>query len=494
MSSVFHISKSLRFLLYGANVYSEKLYDALSGAGYEVAALFDRRHEDLKGQYPVPVYGLSSHPFGERNKEDYCVVIMLQNAMQHEAVAVEFLRQGFHKILYVPMRSRLDEETALRLRFQYNMLLEDQFQLLRDIPLIDEDMFQPEIDERHSIVRDEGAFKIVWCPTEILYTNPPGRCKEAAVRLYANAPLFSYFPYLDLFEYLEGRREGGRQYLREYGVNSCKYQHSLTDVGVVLQRKQLLEIYKDALNQGMDFFISSAPLAEWNAQSGVFNLLEGQHRALFLAMREFRYIPIRVSQSDYEKWNCPHEDKELQARLKTGSERPHILHPKYHKINEGSDRNDLLLLEQIQSYMGGAMEPGRELLEGKTVLDLSGTWGYYARSALRMRARRAAVYVPEGKELAGEIGALEGFPGVELLERWDGEAAYHTLFVLGALADAGEKELWIARCARACREECFVTVRDAGELELWKMRFPEARSLRKLFDRGRTVELYALRK
>ncbi len=498
VKSTFSFSKDLQVILYGANVCAERLSRLLFDAGYRVAAVLDRRYAELESACSAPVYGLEDHPFMALDKAGLCVVITLQNAMQHEPIALELLRQGFHKILFVPMKSRLEEQTAQTLRFQYNLLLAGEFQMLKEVPVIEEAVIRPEIDTGRAVIREEGGLKIIWCPAELLYTNPPRLCAEPAIRRYANVPLHSYYPYVSLFEYLRGMRSGVQQYLDEYGVNSCKYKTPLTNTEVVLQRKRLLEIYKDALNRGMDFFISSAPPAEWNAQYKVFNLLEGQHRSLFLAMEGFRYIPIRVSQRDFEEWNRPCPDAGFPNWTDNSEESPHVLHPRYHWINENSDRNDLLQLESIQEYLGGAGSDCQGMLEGRAVLDLSGTCGYYARNALRMRAERAVLYAPEGKGTAQIIHALEGFKGLLTVDNWSEAAkeAYHVLFAMSALMDLplDQKRLWMERCDRICLDKCFVIVKDMAEAEAWKTFFSRVETLRPMFARGETAVLCVLRK
>lgn len=498
METTFGLSQELRLILYGVNAYSKSMYHRLVDAGYTVVAYFDRRYRELKGKCPVPVYGLSDHPFAEADKDCFCVLIMLQNAMQHESIAMELSQQGFHKIFFVPMRSRLEEKTAQMLRFQYNLLLTGQFQLLREVPLFREEAVRMEIDDAHAIIKEEGAWKIVWCPAELLYTNPLRLCREAATQRYANVPLYSYYPYVSMFEYLQGLGGEKGQYLDEYGVNSCKYTNSLTNTAVLLQRKELLELYQDALNSGMDFFISSAPPAEWNERFRVFNLLEGQHRSLFLMMNGFRRIPIRVSVSDFEIWSGISPGKEAVNSLLKDWKGLHILHPKYNWVNQSSDRNDLLQLESIQKYLGGARETWRGLLEGKSVLDLSGTYGYFARNSLRMKAEEAVLYAPEGRETAEELHVLEGFSGIMTVDDWGEvpEKFYHSLFVMNGLAGLSpeKREAWIDQCGHLCLENCYVTVQNSAELESWGRCFVEAEELRTLFDQGRTVRLYVFRK
>lgn len=491
MEGTFCFTKELRLILYGVNFVSEGLYHTLKDAGYHVEAFFDRRHRELDGQYPVPVCALSEDPFESEEKDGFCVAILLQNAMQHESIARKFLKRGYRRILFAPMSGGLQDEMAEALRKAYNLLLEGEYQELRDIPILHEDLFEQEAAALHSVIREEGDHLVVWVPVELLRSGLDFLEYPESI----NIPLSAYTHYLELFQYLQGEGGDCQIYLERWEALRYKFPNSYTDKDFLMQRKQLLETYMTELNKGMNFFTSSAATAVWNDELKALNLVDGHHRSVFLLMQGFRYIPVRITREDFQKWNLACRSERLNACLSNGGKRPHILHPGYKKICEISDRTDLLQLQSIQRYMAVRRDTW---LEGMSVLDLSGTYGYFARNALRMRASRASLYAPEGKELAREIHALEGLPGVETLDEWDeaGKTAYHTLFVLSALADmpTEEKRLWIERCARICREECFADIQDPAELELWKRHFPEAQSLRKLFDRGRVAELYVLRK
>ena len=491
MARTFCFSKELQIILYGVSAASEHMYRTLRQEGYHVAAFFDRRYQELEGRYPIPVYAVSDNPYGESEKDGFCVVILLQNAMQHEGIAREFLKEGYRKILFSPMSGGLNGKTAAMFRDQYNLLLTGQFQELKRIPLLHEELFEQEVDTGHSIIRREGDSFVVWCPAELLYSGRAFPEHPA----YAGIPLSAHMPYLELFQHLQGDRDGCTAYLEVWGVHRCKFPNAYTDADILAQRKRLLEIYKNELNKGMEFFISSAAIAEWDGERKVFNLIDGHHRSVFLLMQDFRYVPLRISKTDFAGWNAFGPGEAVQAHLDHNGKRLPILHPKYKKVNEASDRNALLQLEAIQRYIAADRD---SWMEGRTVLDLSGTYGYYARNALRMRAERAVLYAPEGTEAARELHMLEGFPDIGTVDGWERAAGeeYHTLFVLNALADMAPdgKEMWVDRCARLCLEECFVTVGEPAELALWERRFTEARELRVLFDGKRTVRLYALRK
>lgn len=493
MGDTFCFSKDLKIILYGVNAISRKIYGSLKKAGYHVAAFFDKRYKELKDQCPIPVYELSDNPYIHLEKDNLCVIILLQNAMQHEKIAESLLRQGYQKILFAPVGSRLQRETEIAYRILYNIFLSEQFDDLIEIPLFQEKLFQRRISVQHSIIREDGNCIVVWCPIELLYTGHKNLSSDTAQ--YANIPIVSILPYNELFHYLQGNETACTSYLNKFGVHSYLFPTRYTDVDVLIQRKQLLEIYSAELNYGMDFFISSAPMSIWNSAYRVFNLIDGHHRCSFLAMQGFRFLPIRISKSDLSEWDIS-DPAGAQLDLLIGVGKAlSILHPKYKLIHETADRNNLLQLESIQNYL---ITNRNTWFENQSVLDASDTYGYYARNALRMRATRAISLVRGRKEVTQIIHTLEGFPYAPILDNWDTAAKemYDAIFVLNALADLPlpEKELWIDRYADACQGECFVTMREAREMGLWKRHFSEIHKMRNLFDRGELVGLYVLKK
>lgn len=490
MGDTFCFSKDLKIILYGVNAISRRIYGSLEKAGYHVVAFFDKRYEELKDQCPIPVYELSDNPYIDSEKDHFCVIILLQNAMQHMQVAAAFLEQGYHKILFSPMGSRLSRDMEMMYRIQNNILQLEQFGELTQIPVFRRELFQERISINHSVIREEGNYLTVWCPAELLYS---GREKLPSPQAdCANIPVMSLAPYLQMFRYLQGDKAECMPYLDRF--RSC-FPSQYTDADILAQRKRLLEIYRAELNYGMDFFISSAPVAKWNEDLRVFNLTDGHHRCSFLLMQGFRYVPIRVSATDFGIWNLSAPVTPLDDFLNEPEESLSILHPKYKRVNESADQNQLLQIESIQNYLFMDRDTW---FENQTILDASDTYGYFARNALRMRASKAVSFVYGKENTVRMIDSLEGFPHISIFNDWDAVAkeTYHTLFILNALADRPlhEKEQWINKYADLCQRECFVIMQEVAEVELWKQRFSEIRGIRNLFDRGELMRLYVLKK
>ena len=134
---------------------------------------------------------------------------------------------------------------------------------------------------------------------DMIYTNPIEYTKgRRNLEIYADVPLISYLPYYNMFDYFSGTEEGSiEEYLQDYGINSCNYNHTHTNESIIVQRAELYEIWNAHFQNGIQFFMSSAPLAKLNSK-GYFNLLEGQHRSLFLVRKGIYQLPIRISQED----------------------------------------------------------------------------------------------------------------------------------------------------------------------------------------------------
>lgn len=482
MNKTFDFSKELQIILYGVNVYTEELCQNLLEEGYQIKAIFDRRYKELVHLDSVRVYSMDNNPFLKEDKSEYCVIIMLQNAMQHERIARELVKYGYTKILFIPMNTDINHTLANKLRYCYNAVLLHQYSKVIKVPITEQKIFEQKLLNKYSIIKREGEFCIVWLPAEIIYTNPLSRTKDnPKLAKYANVPLMAYFPYVKLFQYLQGNKDASLQYLDEYGKNSCKYENSFTDREIVIQRNRLLEIYAEQLNYGMGFFIASAPLAEWNAQEAVFNLLEGQHRSLFLLMHNLRYIPIRITVRDYEIWKASHVQNKLGRELKGLPAIP-ILNPAFKKINEGQNRSIYDELQGIQQFLDYKM------LKKIRVLDISCTYGYFARNAARMQAMSVDSYITGEWNIEDTINEAEGITVIQPIDDITlvAERTYDTIFIIENIEMVKKIPL-----SNMCQRECFIIVKSLSEKKLCDELLPEFKyqHIKNIIITGQMAEL-----
>lgn len=290
----FEWNNKLKVMIYGVNDYSMHLVDLLKRAGFEVIAFIDRRAKELGSVLGVMVYELDDS-FIEIEDPDRCAIIMLQNAMQHDGIAADLHGKGIEKIVYVPMHPKANSEYICEMTRIYNAFLIGDFGWVRRVPC-----YQPECPiAAERLDTEDGLYCTIEVGADLVYT----RMNEHAP--YADVPLMSFAPFRMLFEYMaaECHVDFPKEYLAQWGVNSCNYANPYTDDGIVRQRGELYELWCEHFNEGMEFFRASAPLAEWNAK-GYFNLCEGQHRTMFLIVKGVRHVPLRVSKSDYGRWKA----------------------------------------------------------------------------------------------------------------------------------------------------------------------------------------------
>ena len=390
MEKISFFNSKSQIILYGVNQYSRKLSQDLLKNKYEVLAYFDIRYKELDRIEDTPVYCLNDNPFQNISKEHIVLIIMLQNALQHDKIVKDAINQGFRKILFLPMSSVFSKTLADTMRYNYNKLLAGQFDKINKLPLMNIEMFEPKMSDKDTVIKREGNQLIVWMPVELIYSNPKDKLNNDLKLLrYADVPIAAYYPYMQLFYFLKGKKVNSDQYFDEYGKNSCHYSNDFTNYDILIQRSELYMVYKRELNEGMDFFKSSAPVARYNSK-GYFNLLEGQHRCVFLVQEQFSYIPIRISITDYTIWKAKNKVKILVDYLKLIQvkelnmplENPYFksLSSKFQMISSES-------LICLQEFLGSNM------MKNCSVLDFTDFQGYYSRNAARMNAE--SIYLCE---------------------------------------------------------------------------------------------------
>lgn len=424
--SYYNWNNKLKVAIYGINSYSQMLAARLHEMNFSVCAYIDRRAKEVRSIDGVPVYDMQD-AFFETVDDNVCTVIMLQNAMQHDEIANELFQKGIHKIIFVPMGLQYNEQYASLLREIYNSILIGDFESINAVPYYDS-LIQSFRKKWDNIICEETRnFLIVRVMADIVYTNPREAVKgRENLMQYADMPLIAYRPYNEMFTYYWGGVQDGdiTEYLNDYGVNSCTYTHTFTDNKIILQREQLYELWNEHFQNGIDFFISSAPLAKWN-QNGYFNLLEGQHRTLFLLKKGVYYLPIRITRADWDKWRnervfCRMEDTRKKLILTIPIQNPYFQNNVFY--NKISLIESMLLIQQNLS---------KELYFEKTVLSCDTLLGYYGFNLRRMGASEVTVYVDDSKKAAVEyLSDLYGLKTVNFCSSIDWKEIYRFALIL----------------------------------------------------------------
>ena len=410
--NTYELNQTNDIYLYGINSYAKGQLEMLDKAGYNVKALIDQRAGEAEEYCGCSVVNKAVFLEVNQNNSNAVVVIMLQNAMQHDNLALEFMKNGISKVLFVPMNGLVHRKYAAKLRHDYNRFLFGQYGLLQDLLCVQDVLYEKKWGDLGTLIQRDEDMLTAWVPVELLYTNPLEAVKgKKAQEEYSDIPIGAYKPYVDMIRYIEHGEGDMQQYLKEYGVNSCGYRNLFDDKTVLLQRKRLLDIYHTELNYGMDFFISSAPLVKWNDR-GFFNLMEGQHRSIWLMLNGIRRIPVRMDNEDYSKWGNESSASKLYSYLLDEAVEC-LTAPFSNPFLRGFPANDEMLVEKklltIQEYLGVKM------LKGKRILDISPYQGYFGRNAVRMGAQNVTILEIAHKELIELLNASASMEDIEVV-------------------------------------------------------------------------------
>ena len=289
----YSITQENSIVLYGFNQYTKLHIKKLLENGYSVKAIIDKRANELNSYYGIQFIESIENL---ENPADVCVFIMLQNALQHYEIAKELYENGVGRILFVPMSRKVqDHNLENELIMKYNDMLLGNYEKLVGIPICKEIFKESDIPFVETKI-DLGDGVVAFVPVEMIFTTriePEG---------YDNIPISAFQPYHDLIHLFCGKDTDISEYMRLFGMPDCKNLNQIDRNAVLDKRKALIDYFEYEINRGMDYFVASAPVAEWN-ETGYFNLKEGQHRSVYLLNRNLRKIPVRITKGELDNAN-----------------------------------------------------------------------------------------------------------------------------------------------------------------------------------------------
>lgn len=285
MRKTFDLTHNSKILIYGCGNMGRNIAHELILQSYNVVEFIDRNASQIKSWNHIPVIDFKQMADIE-NINEHIVLVVLHNGMSHESVAFECYQYGIINIVYLAMHVSRSYEDRYAMRRIYKYLCSYQFELIKKVPVYEmfgDNIKSPKIID---IYAGEVAF---WCPIEKInaasVVAPNDICK-----------IKDFTPYANFFRWLKGEDVSVDAYLRCTG----RYSEELR-INWIEERKELYEIYLDALKYDLTFFTDAPSPCIWNPK-GFFMLTEGATRGSFLISEGYNEIPICVSESDYHAW------------------------------------------------------------------------------------------------------------------------------------------------------------------------------------------------
>lgn len=288
-------------VIYGAAAVGLIIYDICKELNIPVSGFIDKRADEIGNIQGVPVYSVDS---GETDilDKDCAVFVAVKNVFEHDNIAEKLIKNGFNNIIYRPyavIKGKGSENEKILYDVYEKFVQKELFE--GDIPKTFESC-QYEYRDYATVKKGENI-RIVFVPIETLFTD----IKKGVDKWnWLNIPIMALLPHIAFFRWIDQQEGFSSDMYLKFCIDSTKVKGQINVTerwkqNVIKNRADVYSNMNESLERDFDFFLRNAPKAEWNS-CGYFNLVSGKHRAAFWIAKGRRYIPLKISDSDYEKW------------------------------------------------------------------------------------------------------------------------------------------------------------------------------------------------
>lgn len=395
-------SDRINYILYGAASIGNLVKEALDKCGVTIVGYIDKRAYELTVYNGLPVWDIETVPEEYRTSSTY-VYISVKNVFEHEKIADMLYSKGYCYIVYKPYNVLLgygnkDENLISEI---YDNMFSGIYNKELELPMCQVGSVKEAHD--YALINRNDDNIVAYIPSEFIFTN---NYQNTDMEKWGNICILAFFTHIDFFRFLSNDNTAKPDdYLQEYCVFTANLQKKIvvTDAwkrNVIENRSQIYEQMKDALDLDPEFFIRNAAEAKWNEQKKCFNLISGKHRCTFQVAVGKKYLPLKISESDYEKFlNNAEIDNTMRIMQKTGKEAV-ISHPCFYRGMLMRERDEYQFFLWFARYYGRKTyyETDKVNLENISILDWSDDFGNFARFGNRIGCKVKRMLNPEPLE------------------------------------------------------------------------------------------------
>lgn len=397
----FIIKKSRKVIIYGASVVGIDLYQKLIKKNFQVIAFIDKRAEEIKSIYDIPVYFENLNTLD--NKDNCLVIIAVKNVFEHEDIADFLKKKGFYNLLYRPM-DVLDggkSPEAIRLNDIYTKYVEGNIEDNISIP-INKMLSKFNFSNEAFICDINRDFCLAYIPMELVYTDLP---KANSFNDWRNLNIYAAITYSDLYEYFDGKNSSaGDIYLDFCRKSAVKIKETKTteqwEKNIFRNRFIIYMKMTKNFNLDWDFFLRNAPEVKWNIEKKYFNLLGCKHRTSFLAYKGLDFIAVKMTKEDLLQWENSRQMEVISKKYYSKEffeNYTEISHPYFNKKIFYSTSLEKNIYKHFIKFLAKYLyeKYGRVDLSKIKVIDYNIDKGYFIRSLSKTGAYTAKYFENE---------------------------------------------------------------------------------------------------
>lgn len=305
------ISKNTPFVIYGAAGNGMRGYHSLKALNnYNVVGFIDRRADEIKTQYGLPVWNINELP--ECIKEECVICICIKNVFAHESIADELIKLGYHYLIFKPINSFKEYEIDYpSVNKNYDMIFNEvnpsSLYSLESLPYL---TFVSTYEFKdQALIYEDGSFCVANLPIVNIFANISD-WKNGLMNCDGITSATMLFPQISLFNWLLLSEGNTNEYLTHCAntiQNSEKRygEGTGTIVDTPSWRESIIEGRIDSYNRMREsmelnnsFFKNHAPECVLDYEDRLI-IKSAKHRLAYFISNRNRYIPVKVSKDHY---------------------------------------------------------------------------------------------------------------------------------------------------------------------------------------------------
>lgn len=315
----FSMSRNMKYIIYGAGGNCFRVKKLLQNAQYTVAAILDKRAEDIHNVEDVPVYTLENFVQIDEEKDKIVIVISVKNVFEHINIARTLLELGYERIIYKPLPILQGEHDGEwdSINYVYETIVENDMSLDTNVKIACSRLNHLMIFKDELMIEDKGDQILCWLPIELV-------CNYDSEDAYQLVPMAAFYPLLNMYQYLlnSGIENEWEVIENDFFLYSADWvERTHQDSSHSLKRSMInsrINIFSEMQKKAdidKDFFVRNAVSVKRKDSCRFYLTTSGRNRVSFWAARGNRYIPVYMSREDYNCWMNQHKFEEFKQCL-----------------------------------------------------------------------------------------------------------------------------------------------------------------------------------
>ena len=284
-----------KIYIYGFDAPGRKIEKTLSDSGLFVQGFIDRRADEINNSNILTIESFINITSFCRNS--VAVIICFRNGLEHVKCAENLLQNRIINVVFLPLiDDGLNIYSRMMLCFYTTLSYANIIDIRKELPTLDL-IFNNKFDFSRNVLLEIGEFIVVRIPVECIHIAEFRETVDYSKRIVSrNIELggggLDFLPGVELYNYIFNDGAEPENYLDYFTYNKT-FKEQLES------RVQLFKFFYKKIKSEPDFFDYIPIKVNLNANGKWFNIVDGHHRAIFLANYGLTYLPCISKKTEW---------------------------------------------------------------------------------------------------------------------------------------------------------------------------------------------------